>query len=139
MIFISSNAFGMTVTTSKEFNNRRGDIMLLINGIPMIHIELKASGVPIEEATNQIQKYAKEGIFSGLYGLIQVFFAMTPEDCIYFANPGDYTKFNSSFFFHWGNKENKPIKDWQQLCKGENAMLSIPEAHQLIGYYTIAS
>ena len=125
--------------TSSKFNDRRGDIMLLINGMPVIHIELKASGVSLEQATNQIQKYAKEGVFTGLFSLIQVFFAITPEDAVYFANPGDYLKYNSAFFFHWGDKENKVIRDWQQLCKGENSILSIPEAHQLIGYYTVAS
>lgn len=125
--------------TSSKFNDRRGDVLLLINGIPVIHIELKASGVPVEQATNQIQKYAKEGVFTGLFSLIQVFFAITPEDALYFANPGDYSKYNSAFFFHWGNKTNEIIKNWRQLCKGESSILSIPEAHQLIGYYTIAS
>ena len=125
--------------TSNEFNNRRGDVLLLINGMPVIHIELKASGVSVEQATNQIQKYAKEGVFTGLFSLIQVFFAITPEDALYFANPGDYLKYNSAFFFHWGNRTNEIIKDWRQLCKGESSILSIPEAHQLIGYYTVAS
>ena len=125
--------------TSRKFNDRRGDIMLLINGIPVIHIELKASGVALEQATNQIQKYANEGVFTGLFSLIQIFFAITPEDAVYFSNPGDCLKYNSAFFFRWGNKSNGIIKDWRQLCKGENAMLSIPEAHQLIGYYVVAS
>lgn len=125
--------------TSAQTNDRRGDIMLLINGIPVIHIELKASGVSIEQATTQIRKYAKENVFTGLFSLIQVFFAITPEDAVYFANPGDYTRYNSSFYFHWGDKENNQIKDWMQLCRGENAILSIPEAHQLIGYYTVAN
>lgn len=125
--------------TSGQFNDRRGDVMLLINGMPVIHIELKASGVSLEQATNQIQKYAKEGVFTGIFSLVQVFFAMTPEDVVYFSNPGDYSKYNNAFFFHWGDKQNKVIKDWKLLCKGENSILSIPEAHQLIGYYTVAS
>ena len=124
--------------TSANFNDRRGDVLLLINGIPVIHIELKASGVSVTEASNQIKKYAKEGIWTGLFSLIQVFFAMTPEDVVYFANPGAYTNYNDAFFFHWGDTSNNPIKDWKTLCKGENAILSIPEAHQLVGYYTIA-
>lgn len=124
--------------TSANFNDRRGDVLLLINGIPVIHIELKASGVSVTEASNQIKKYAKEGIWTGLFSLIQVFFAMTPEDVVYFANPGAYTNYNDAFFFRWGDTSNNPIKDWKTLCKGENAILSIPEAHQLVGYYTIA-
>lgn len=125
--------------TSNKYNNRRGDVMLLINGIPVIHIELKASGVEIEKATNQIEKYANEGVFTGIFSLIQVFFAITPEDAVYFANPGDSSNYNSAFFFHWGDKGNKIVKDWRELCKGRNAMLSIPEAHHLIGYYVIAN
>ena len=54
-------------------NDRRGDVLLLINGMPVIHVELKRSGVPVSQAVNQIEKYSKEGIFSGLFSLIQVF------------------------------------------------------------------
>lgn len=124
--------------TPSQYNDRRGDVMLLINGIPVIHLELKASGVSVTEASNQIKKYAKEGVWTGLFSLIQVFFAMTPEEVIYFANPGAYTNYNDTFFFHWGDILNNPINDWRPLCKGENAILSIPEAHQLVGYYTVA-
>ena len=63
---------------SKILNDRRGDIMLLINGMPVIHIELKRSGVPISEAYHQIEKYSYEGVFSGLFSLVQVFVAMNP-------------------------------------------------------------
>ena len=62
--------------------------MLLINGMPMFHIELKRSGVPISQATNQIERYHKAGAFSGIFSLVQVFVAMTPEECRYFANTG---------------------------------------------------
>jgi len=48
---------------SKILNDRRGDIMLLINGMPVIHIELKRSGVSVSQAYNQIEKYSAEGIF----------------------------------------------------------------------------
>lgn len=47
-------------------NDRRGDLMLLINGMPVIHIELKRSGIPISQACNQIEKYAHEGVFTYL-------------------------------------------------------------------------
>lgn len=124
--------------TDSKYNDRRGDIMLLIFGIPVIHIELKASGVPITDATNQITKYAREGVFTGLFSTIQVFFAITPEDALYFANPGDWRSFNPAFFFRWGDKQNKPVKDWRLLIKGECSLLSIPEAHQLVGYYTVS-
>lgn len=53
--------------SSKILNDRRGDILLLINGMPVIHIELKRSGVPVSQACNQIEKYSTEGCFSGLF------------------------------------------------------------------------
>ena len=68
--------------------------MLLINGMPVIHIELKKSGVPISQACNQIEKYAAEGVFTGLFSLVQIFVAMNPEETVYFANPGPEGKFN---------------------------------------------
>ena len=56
-------------TKPKMLNDRRGDVMLLINGMPVIHIELKKSGVPVSQAAHQIEKYAHEGVFSGLFSL----------------------------------------------------------------------
>lgn len=122
-------------TKSKIMNDRRGDLMLLINGMPVIHIELKKSGVPVSQASNQIEKYAGEGIFTGLFSLIQIFVAMNPEETRYFANPGPEGKFNSNYFFHWADFNNEPINDWKQIG---STLLSIPMAHQLIGFYTVA-
>ena len=120
---------------SKLLNDRRGDLMLLINGMPVIHIELKKSGVPISQACNQIEKYAAEGVFTGLFSLIQIFVAMNPEETVYFANPGPEGKFNQSFFFHWADFDNEPVNDWKIIA---STLLSIPMAHQLIGFYTVA-
>lgn len=122
-------------TKSKLLSDRRGDLMLLINGMPVIHIELKKSGVPVSQACNQIEKYAAEGIFTGLFSLVQVFFAMNPEDTVYFANPGPDGKFNPDFFFHWADFYNRPVNDWKSIA---STLLSIPMAHQLIGFYTVA-
>lgn len=119
----------------KVLQDRRGDLMLLINGMPVFHIELKKSGVPVSEACNQIQKYAHEGIFTGIYALVQVFVAMNPEETLYFANPGPDGKFNPDFFFHWADFNNEPINDWRKIA---STILSIPMAHQLIGFYTVA-
>lgn len=122
-------------TKSKMLNDRRGDLMLLINGMPVIHIELKKSGIPVSQAYNQIEKYAKEGIFTGLFSLVQVFVAMNPDDAVYFANPGPDGKFNPDYYFHWADFNNEPINDWQAIA---SSLLSIPMAHQLIGFYTVA-
>ncbi len=120
---------------SNIFPTRRGDLMLLINGMPVIHIELKKSGIPVSQATNQIEKYSREGIFRGLFKLIQIFVAMTPEETVYFANPGEEGRFNKDFYFHWADFNNQPMNDWKDIV---THLLSIPMAHQLIGYYTIA-
>lgn len=120
---------------SKLLNDRRGDLMLLINGMPVIHIELKKSGVPVSQAYNQIEKYAAEGVFTGLFSLVQIFVAMNPEETVYFANPGPEGKFNPNFYFHWADFNNEPLNDWKVIA---STLLSIPMAHQLIGFYTVA-
>lgn len=122
-------------TKSKILNDRRGDLMLLINGMPVIHIELKRSGVPVSQAYNQIEKYAREGVFTGLFSLIQIFVAMEPNETVYFANPGPDGKFNPTYYFHWANFNNEPINEWDKIA---STLLSIPMAHQLIGFYTVA-
>ncbi len=115
---------------------RRGDLMLLINGMPVVHIELKRSGVDVTQAVNQIKKYAHEGIFShGIFSLIQIFVAMTPEKTLYFANPGASENYAPSFYFHWADFNNEEIHDWKRIAAN---LLSIPMAHQMVGYYTIA-
>lgn len=122
-------------TKSKMLNDRRGDLMLLINGMPVIHIELKKTGVPISQACNQIEKYANEGIFTGLFSLVQIFVAMNPDEAVYFANPGPEGKFNPDFYFHWADFNNEPVNDWKQVTE---RLLSIPMAHEMIGFYTVA-
>lgn len=121
--------------SSRILNDRRGDIMLLINGMPVIHIELKRSGVPVSEACNQIQKYSHEGVFSGLFSLVQIFVAMTPDETLYFANPGSLDSFNPDYYFHWADFNNEVINDWKGIASN---LISIPMAHQLIGFYTVA-
>ena len=118
---------------SDLYPKQRGDLMLLINGMPMFHIELKRSGVPISQATYQIERYHKAGAFSGIFSLVQVFVAMTPEECRYFANTGG--PLNPAFYFRWADFNNVYMNDWDKVA---THFLSIPMAHQFIGDYTIA-
>ena len=118
---------------SDLYPKQRGDLMLLINGMPMFHIELKRSGVPISQATNQIERYHEAGAFSGIFSLVQVFVAMTPEECRYFANTGG--QLNPAFYFRWADFNNVYMNDWDKVA---THFLSIPMAHQFIGDYTIA-
>lgn len=125
---------------SPLLNSRRGDLMLLINGMPVIHIELKKSNISVTQAVEQIKKYSYEGVFTGLFSLVQVFVAMTPEETLYFANPGDSSKFNDKFYFHWADFNNerydsdKTKESWDKIIE---SLLSIPMAHKLIGFYTV--
>ena len=119
---------------SKMLPQRRGDVMLLINGMPLIHIELKRSGVSVGQARDQIRKYAHEGVFTRLFSLVQVFVAMNPDEAVYFANPGadgDFEAYN----FHWADFDNEPVNYWKDVARD---LLSIPMAHQLIGFYSVA-
>ncbi|QPK01088.1 type I restriction endonuclease subunit R [Enterobacter mori] len=116
-------------------NDRRGDVLLLINGMPVIHVELKRSGIPVSQAVNQIEKYSTEGLFNGLFSLIQVFVAMEPNETKYFANPGLDGKFNPDYQFNWADFNNEPMNNWKDIA---STLLSIPMAHQLIGFYTVA-
>lgn len=127
---------------NKMLSDRRGDLCLLINGMPVIHIELKRSGVPISQACHQIEKYSHEGVFTGIFRLVQIFVAMNPDDAVYFANPGQGA-FNPSYFFHWADFNNEPYcagtnlggDDWKRFTAN---LLSIPMAHKMIGFYTVA-
>ena len=123
-------------TTNPLAGDRRGDLMLLINGMPVIHIELKRSGVDVTQAVFQLKRYTHEGVFAhGIFSLVQLFVAMTPEETLYFANPGKEDLFKPSNYFHWEDFNNKVVNDWDRVATD---LLSIPMAHQVIGYYTIA-
>ena len=114
--------------------DRRGDLMLLINGMPLYHLELKRSDVPWEAAFNQLRLYHSEGIYSGFFSFVQIFVAMTPEESRYFANPGEYTKFNKNFAFKWAKERNVEVLEWEEFI---HKFLYIPMAHEIIGFYTV--
>ena len=121
-------------TKSKMLPQRRGDVMLLINGRPLIHVERKRSGVSVGQARDQIRKYAHEGVFTRLFSLVQVFVAMNPDETVYFANPGAEGDFEA-YNFHWADFDNEPVNYWKDVARD---LLSIPMAHQLIGFYSVA-
>lgn len=123
-------------TVDPIMRDRRGDVMLLINGLPVIHVELKSSKGNLHTALDQLQTYSDLGIYNkGLFSLVQIFVAMTPEDMRYLANPGFGVKFNKDLIFNWADADNIPQTHWKYIAE---TFLSIPMAHQLIGYYTVA-
>ncbi len=121
-------------TTNNVYPDRRGDLMLLINGMPVYHIELKKTGVSITQAEVQIEKYMVNNAFRGIFSLVQVFVAMNPEEAVYFANPGPEGKFNPLYYFHWTNSDNELINEWHDFA---HSFLMIPRAHEMIGFYTV--
>ncbi|MCD8208637.1 MAG: HsdR family type I site-specific deoxyribonuclease [Bacteroidales bacterium] len=114
--------------------SRRGDVMLLINGMPLFHIELKKSNIPISQACEQIKKYYHYGVYTGIFSFVQIFVAMNPEEAVYFTNPGSESLFNEKFYFHWADSDNIQINDWKRFAED---FLYIPMAHKLIGFYTV--
>ncbi|MFC0276852.1 HsdR family type I site-specific deoxyribonuclease [Enterococcus devriesei] len=118
---------------SFEDQNRRFDVTLLINGLPMIHIELKNRNHPYMDAFRQIKKYLKEGKFTGIYSSLQMFVVSNGTDTRYIASAMD-TKLNEQFLTKWVDKDNQPINDYLEFSE---EVLSIPQAHKMVTQYTV--
>ena len=109
--------------------NRRGDVTLLINGLPMIHIELKNRAHSPKEAFNQIQKYIDEQMFNGIFSTLQ-FFVVTNGSYTQYIAAGQQLK--EKFLTTWVDKENKPVQNYLEFAKD---VLSIPAAHNMVANY----
>lgn len=109
--------------------NRRGDVTLLINGLPMIHIELKNRTHSPKEAFNQIQKYIDEQMFNGIFSTLQ-FFVVTNGSYTQYIAAGQQLK--EKFLTTWVDKENKPVQNYLEFAKD---VLSIPAAHNMVANY----
>lgn len=97
--------------TGKHTN--RYDVTILVNGIPMIQVELKKRGVAIREAFNQIHRYSKESFNSehSLFKYLQIFVISNGTDTRYFANTTKREKNSFDFTMHWAKADNSLIKD----------------------------
>lgn len=114
--------------------NRRFDVTLLINGLPIIQIELKKALHRTEEAFNQMEQYIAEKQYSDIFSTLQILVAMTPYEIKYMANT-TLEQFNKAFTFNWQNEEDaKPIRAWKTFA---DKVLSIPMAHDLATRYMI--
>ena len=113
--------------------NRRFDVTLLINGVPLIHIELKNKEHSYVEGYNQIKKYIAEGKFRGLFSNVQMFVVSDVVDTKYFAAARD-TELNKKFLTGWVDAENHPVCDYLDFAQ---AVLRIPEAHEMVAKYTV--
>lgn len=113
--------------------DRRFDVTLMINGLPMIHIELKNKQHSYMDGFRQIKKYIGEGKFTGIFSAVQMFVISNGVDTKYFSAASD-TELNPEFISGWLDKENNPISDYIDFAKG---VLSIPQAHEMIARYTV--
>lgn len=113
--------------------DRRFDVTLMINGLPMIHIELKNKQHSYMDGFWQIKKYIGEGKFTGIFSAVQMFVISNGVDTKYFSAASD-TELNPEFISGWLDKENNPISDYIDFAKG---VLSIPQAHEMIARYTV--
>lgn len=118
----------------KERRTSRFDVTLLMNGLPIVQIELKASGHSPKEALNQMKQYIEARQYGDIFSTLQILVAMTPNDAFYMSNaPAD--RFNPAFAFRWQEKENAhPVSDWKRFL---DLVLSIPMAHDLATRYMI--
>lgn len=93
------------VTQAGRYENRY-DVTLLINGLPLVHIELKRRGIEMKEAFNQIQRYHRHSFTGTLFEYVQIFIISNGVDTKYFANnPGQF--FEQTFY--WADEKNNKI------------------------------
>ena len=91
--------------------DRRFDVTLMINGLPMIHIELKNKQHSYMDGFWQIKKYIGEGKFTGIFSAVQMFVISNGVDTKYFSAASD-TELNSKFISGWLDNENNPVPDY---------------------------
>lgn len=91
----------------------RYDVTILVNGLPIVQVELKKRGVAIREAFNQVHRYTKESFNAenSLFKYLQIFVISNGTDSRYFANTVERNKNSYDFTMNWARSNNKPIKD----------------------------
>lgn len=118
---------------STDVRDRRFDVTLMINGLPMIHIELKNKQHSYMDGFWQIKKYIGEGKFTGIFSAVQMFVVSNGVDTRYFAAAED-TELNPKFMSGWVDRKNNPVSDYLSFAK---SVLRIPQAHEMIARYTV--
>lgn len=116
-------------------NNNRFDLVLLINGLPLINIEQKRTDKTLDEAYGQFMRYYRDGEYTHNFMAFSQMMVITSEIATrYFATPKSIDDFNLSFVFHWADKENHVVNAWEQVVA---QFLMIPMAHQMVGDYLV--
>ena len=98
-------------------HNNRYDVTILVNGLPLVHIELKKRGVNLDEAFNQIHRYSKESFNAenSLYKYVQIFVISNGTYTRYFANTTAQNKNHYEFTCEWADAKNRVIRDLEDF------------------------
>ncbi|RHW48890.1 type I restriction endonuclease subunit R, EcoR124 family [Lactobacillus bombicola] len=116
-------------------HDNRFDIVLLINGLPLINIEQKRTDKSLDEAFGQFKRYYYDGEYQNNFMAFSQMMVVTSEiETRYFATPKSINDFNPSFVFHWADRKNNIINDWKSVIGN---FLMIPMAHQMVGDYLV--
>ena len=110
--------------------DNRYDVTILVNGLPLVHVELKKRGVAIREAFNQIHRYSKESFNkeNSLFKYIQIFIISNGTDTRYFANTTKRDKNSYDFTMNWATAKNtliKDLKDFTATFLQKHALLNV--------------
>lgn len=127
------NQYSALQSDDEDVRGRRFDVTLMINGLPMIHIELKNRQHSYMDAVWQIKKYIGEGKFTGIFSAVQMFVISNGVDTRYFSAAGD-TELNPKFISGWLDRNNEAVSDYLDFAR---CVLRIPEAHEMIARYTV--
>ena len=128
------NKFQVTnqVTMINKYTNRY-DVTILINGLPLVQVELKRRGLDLKEAFNQIERYRRHS-YKGLYRYIQCFVITNGVDTKYFSNSDKPLNFNFTFF--WSDEKNNRISN---LSKFTESFFERHMLNNIIGKYMVIS
>lgn len=111
-------------------SKRRIDIMMLINGIPVAHIEEKDELLADQwNAFEQLKKYADSGMYQGLFAFVQIQFILSQHSAHYFARPKDTASYNPDFVFGWRDDDGKDITNAMDFL---HQTMGIPALHRLV-------
>lgn len=123
------------VQVTKQFEQKgnhanRYDVTILVNGLPLVQVELKKRGMAIREAFNQVHRYSKESFNSenSLYKYLQLFVISNGTDTRYFANTTARNKNSFDFTMNWAKSDNsliKDLKDFTATFFQKNTLLNV--------------
>lgn len=128
------SSYNIAREVTSHYGNRF-DIILLINGLPLINIEQKRADKSLTEAFYQFKRYYRDGEYNNGFMAFSQMMVITSEVATrYFATPKTINDFNLKFVFGWADKDNTPINAWREVVA---KFLMIPMAHQMVGDYLI--